>query len=100
MIRRLFQFVSPFLIPAILVALLGGLAVSLAGSHADDDVHALRDELDRQLRWEYQLRRDNRRLTHLIEALANTSALDRKVAREEANLVGPGDVVFQFPQSK
>lgn len=100
MIRRLSRIFGPVVIPAVLVVLLGALAVSLAGSHADDDVHALRDELDRQLRWEYQLTRDNRRLNHLIDALATTSGLDLKVAREEANLIGPGDVLFQFPQSK
>ncbi len=100
MVLRIVRLISPFVVPAVLLALIGGLGLSLARSQADDKVHTLRTELDQQLRWEDQLRRENRRLDHLIEALWNTHSLDQKIAREEGNLVRPGDVIFQFPAPK
>lgn len=97
---RILRLLSPFIIPAILIAMGLGLAVSLARSDDDAQARDLRMQLDQQLEREDALRRDNRRLRALVDALWSSNRLDEKVAREEANLIRPGEVVFEFPLNK
>ncbi len=77
--------------------MLSYLTLDLVTSDAVERTREHRASLDQKLRFEDELRSENRRLRFLVETLQRTDALDEKIAREEANLVAPGDLVFVFP---
>lgn len=77
--------------------MLSYLTLDLVTSDAVERTREHRASLDQKLRFEDELRSENRRLRFLVETLQRTNALDEKIAREEANLVSPGDLVFVFP---
>jgi cell division protein FtsB len=54
-----------------------------------------KNQLDEQ---NYRLQRENEALRQRIYRLRNDDYYLEKLAREELNLVRPGDVVYRFPQ--
>ena len=96
-IFNILSYLSGWIIPAILFGMLSYLTLDLVTSDAVERTREHRASLDQKLRFEDELRSENRRLRFLVETLQRTDALDEKIAREEANLVAPGDLVFVFP---
>jgi cell division protein FtsB len=87
-----------------LLYLLGALilAVSLVtiiGEHGAFHLWRLRGEKSQLDEQNYRLQKDNEALRQRIARIRHDDRHLEKLAREELNLVRPGDVVYRFPKA-
>jgi cell division protein FtsB len=73
--------------------------VTMVGERGALHLWRLRGEKNQLDEQNYRLQRENEALRQRISRLRNDDYYLEKVAREELNLVRPGDVVYRFPQS-
>ena len=88
-----------------LLYLLGGLILLLAvvtvvGERGAIHLWRLRGEKSRIDEQNYRLQKENEVLRQRVSRIRNDNHYLEKLAREELNLVRPGEVIYRFPKSK
>jgi cell division protein FtsB len=88
-----------------LLYLLGGLILLLAvvtvvGERGAIHLWRLRGEKSRIDEQNYRLQKENEVLRQRVLRIRNDNHYLEKLAREELNLVRPGEVIYRFPKSK
>src|SRR5918993_985791 len=88
-----------------LLYLLGGLILLLAvvtvvGERGAIHLWRLRGEKSRIDEQNYRLQKENEVLRQQVSRIRNDNHYLEKLAREELNLVRPGEVIYRFPKSK
>jgi cell division protein FtsB len=88
-----------------LVYVLGGLILLLAvvtvfGERGAIHLWRLRGEKSRIDEQNYRLQKENELLRQRVSRIRNDNHYLEKLAREELNLVQPGEVIYRFPNSK
>jgi cell division protein FtsB len=88
-----------------LLYLLGGLILLLAvvtvvGERGAIHLWRLRGEKSRIDEQNYRLQKENEALRQRVSRIRNDNHYLEKLAREELNLVRPGEVIYRFPKSK
>jgi cell division protein FtsB len=88
-----------------LLYLLGGLILLLAvvtvvGERGAIHLWRLRGEKSRIDEQNYLLQKENEVLRQRVSRIRNDNHYLEKLAREELNLVRPGEVIYRFPKSK
>ena len=71
--------------------------VTVVGERGAVHLWRLRGEKDRLDEQNYRLQKENAALRERIYRIRNDNAFLEKLAREELNLVRPGEVVYRFP---
>jgi cell division protein FtsB len=84
---------------------LGGLIVLLAvvtvvGERGAIHLWRLRGEKSRIDEQNYRLQKENEALRQRVSRIRNDNHYLEKLAREELNLVRPGEIIYRFPKSK
>jgi cell division protein FtsB len=84
--------------------LLGGLILLLAvvtvvGERGAIHLWRLRGEKSRIDEQNYRLQKENEVLRQRVSRIRNDNHYLEKLAREELNLVRPGEVIYRFPKS-
>lgn len=87
-----------------LLCLLGGLILLLAvvtvvGERGAIHLWRLRGEKSRIDEQNYRLQKENEVLRQRVSRIRNDNHYLEKLAREELNLVRPGEVIYRFPKS-
>ena len=88
-----------------LLYVLGGLILVLAvvtvvGERGAIHLWRLRGEKNRIDEQNYRLQKENEALRQRVSRIRNDNHYLEKLAREELNLVRPGEVIYRFPKSK
>ena len=88
-----------------LVYFLGGLillltVVTILGERGAIHLWRLRGEKSRIDEQNYRLQKENELLRQRVSRIRNDNHYLEKLAREELNLVRPGEVIYRFPKSK
>jgi cell division protein FtsB len=88
-----------------LLYLLGSLILLLAvvtvvGERGAIHLWRLRGEKSRIDEQNYRLQKENEVLRQRVSRIRNDNHYLEKLAREELNLVRPGEVIYRFPKSK
>jgi cell division protein FtsB len=88
-----------------LLYVLGGLILLLAvvtavGERGAIHLWRLRGEKSRIDEQNYRLQKENEVLRQRVSRIRNDNHYLEKLAREELNLVRPGEVIYRFPKSK
>ena len=88
-----------------LLYVLGGLILLLAvvtvfGERGAIHLWRLRGEKSRIDEQNYRLQKENELLRQRVSRIRNDNHYLEKLAREELNLVRPGEVIYRFPKSK
>ena len=88
-----------------LLYVLGGLILLLAvvtvvGERGAIHLWRLRGEKIRIDEQNYRLQKENEVLRQRVSRIRNDNHYLEKLAREELNLVRPGEVIYRFPKSK
>ena len=88
-----------------LLYVLGGLILLLAvvtvvGERGAIHLWRLRGEKNRIDEQNYRLQKENEALRQRVSRIRNDNHYLEKLAREELNLVRPGEVIYRFPKSK
>ena len=88
-----------------LLYFLGGLILLLAvvtilGERGAIHLWRLRGEKSRIDEQNYRLQKENELLRQRVSRIRNDNHYLEKLAREELNLVRPGEVIYRFPKSK
>ena len=88
-----------------LLYFLGGLILLLAvvtilGERGAIHLWRLRGEKSRIDEQNYRLQKENEALRQRVSRIRNDNHYLEKLAREELNLVRPGEVIYRFPKSK
>ena len=88
-----------------LLYLLGGLILLLAvvtvvGERGAIHLWRLRGEKSRIDEQNYRLQKENEVLRQRVLRIRNDNHYLEKLAREELNLVRPGEIIYRFPKSK
>jgi cell division protein FtsB len=73
--------------------------VTVVGEHGALHLWRLLGEKDRLDEQIYRLQKENEALRDRISRIRNDDRYLEKLAREELNLVRPGDVVYRFPSA-
>ena len=81
-----------------LILLLG--LVTVIGEHGALHLWRLLGEKERLDEQNYRLQKENAALRDRISRIRNDDRYLEKLAREELNLVRPGDVVYRFPSAE
>lgn len=71
--------------------------VTIVGERGALHLWRLRGEKDRLDEQNFRMQKENEALRERIYRIRNDNAYLEKLAREELNLVRPGDVVYRFP---
>ena len=71
--------------------------VTIVGTHGALHLWRLRGEKDRLDEQNFRMQKENANLRERIYRIRNDDAFLEKLAREELNLVRPGEVVYRFP---
>jgi cell division protein FtsB len=71
--------------------------VTLVGKHGALHLWQLRGEKDRLDEQNFRMQKENAILRERVHRIRNDDAFLEKLAREELNLVRPGEVVYRFP---
>jgi cell division protein FtsB len=84
---------------------LGGLilllmVVTVVGERGAIHLWRLRGEKSRIDEQNYRLQKENEALQQRVSRIRNDNHYLEKLAREELNLVRPGEVIYRFPKSK
>jgi cell division protein FtsB len=84
---------------------LGGLilllmVVTVVGERGAIHLWRLRGEKSRIDEQNYRLQKENEALRQRVSRIRNDNHYLEKLAREELNLVRPGEVIYRFPKSK
>ena len=74
--------------------------VTIVGERGALHLWRLRGEKTQLDEQNYRLQTENRTLRQRIARIRNDNQYLEKLAREELNLVRPGDVVYRFPKSE
>ena len=87
-----------------LLCLLGGLILLLAvvtvvGERGAIHLWRLRGEKSRIDEQNYRLQKENEALRQRVLRIRNDNHYLEKLAREELNLVRPGEVIYRFPKA-
>jgi len=82
---------------ALLLTAAVGLPLGLFGSKGLDRVRRLSLELQEFEEANRSIRRENEALRRQIRALHSDPGYIEKIARDELGLIGPQEVVYQFP---
>ena len=87
-----------------LLYVLGGLILLLAvvtvvGERGAIHLWRLRGEKSRIDEQNYRLQKENEALRQRVSRIRNDNHYLEKLAREELNLVRPGEVIYRFPKS-
>jgi cell division protein FtsB len=88
-----------------LLYFLGGLilllmVVTVVGERGAIHLWRLRGEKSRIDEQNYRLQKENEALQQRVSRIRNDNHYLEKLAREELNLVRPGEVIYRFPKSK
>jgi cell division protein FtsB len=88
-----------------LLYVLGGLILLLAvvtvlGERGAIHLWRLRGEKSKIDEQNYRLQKENEALRQRVSRIRNDNHYLEKLAREELNLVRPGEVIYRFPKSK
>ena len=88
-----------------LLYVLGGLILLLAvvtavGERGGIHLWRLRGEKSRIDEQNYRLQKENEVLRQRVSRIRNDNHYLEKLAREELNLVRPGEVIYRFPKPK
>ena len=88
-----------------LLYVLGGLILLLTvvtsiGERGAIHLWRLRGEKSRIDEQNYRLQKENEVLRQRVSRIRNDNHYLEKLAREELNLVRPGEVIYRFPKSK
>jgi cell division protein FtsB len=84
---------------------LGGLILLLAvvtavGERGAIHLWRLRGEKNRIDEQNYRLQKENEALRQRVSRIRNDNHYLEKLAREELNMVRPGEIIYRFPNSK
>ena len=71
--------------------------ITVIGEHGALHLWRLRGEKDRLDEQNFRMQEENATLRERIYRIRNDDAFLEKLAREELNLVRPGEVVYRFP---
>src|SRR5437773_10758628 len=71
--------------------------VTVVGKHGALHLWRLRGEKNRLDEQNFRMQKENEVLRERVYRLRNDNAFLEKLAREELNLVRPGEVVYRFP---
>ncbi|TMA55644.1 MAG: septum formation initiator family protein [Deltaproteobacteria bacterium] len=71
--------------------------VTVVGKHGALHLWQLRGEKDRLDEQNFRMQKENAILRDRVYRIRNDNAFLEKVAREELNLVRPGEVIYRFP---
>ncbi len=71
--------------------------VTIVGKHGALHLWRLRGEKDRLDEQNFRMQKENAILRQRVYRIRNDDAFLEKLAREELNLVRPGEVVYRFP---
>jgi cell division protein FtsB len=85
-----------YLLGALIVAL---CLVTVVGEHGVLHLWRLRGEKERLDEQNYRLQKDNAVLRERVNRIRNDDRYLEKLAREELNLVRPGEVIYRFPST-
>ena len=87
----------PFYLLGSLIVLL--LLVTIVGERGALHLWRLRAEKSQLDEQNYQLQKTNEELRRRVSRIRNDNRYLEKLAREELNLVRPGEVVYRFPKA-
>jgi len=79
------------------VGLVGGSAYAAVVSGNQEEAGIIEGKLDRTQLEVERLKRENRRLKSLIMNLKDSDDLVEKIAREDAGMIRPGEILYLFP---
>ena len=87
----------PYLLGLFILSL---LVLSLLGERGAFHLWRLRGEKAKLDEENYRLQRENQNLRKRISMLRNDDFYLEKLAREDLNLVRPGEIIYRFPSSE
>jgi cell division protein FtsB len=94
-------YLPPRWIPYLLgLFILSLLVLSLLGERGAFHLWRLRGEKAKLDEENYRLQRENEKLRKRISMLRNDDFYLEKLAREDLNLVRPGEIIYRFPSSE
>ena len=96
-ITRIHQFAGRAFFPVLFGLLLIGSVSGVVATKAHRETRELTEKLDRVLSDLSDTRKENERLLMLIQTIEESDRLTERVAREDAHLVKPGEIVLIFP---
>lgn len=97
LLYKLWESTRKVLTALFVVGLVGGSAYAAVVFGNQKEVGIIEGKLDHtQLEIE-RLKRENRRLKSLIMNLKDSDDLVEKIAREDAGMIRPGEILYLFP---
>jgi len=94
---RLWESTRKVLTVLFVLGLVGGGAYAAVVSGNQEDVAIIEGKLDHTRLEVERLKRENRRLKSLIMNLKDSDDLVEKIAREDAGMIRPGEILYLFP---
>jgi cell division protein FtsB len=87
-----------FYVLGVLILLLA--VVTIVGERGAIHLWRLRGEKNKIDEQNYRLQKENEALRQRVSRIRNDNHYLEKLAREELNLVRPGEIIYRFPKSK